>query len=153
MPVPPSAAPGPVPGHGVAATLLAAALLPALAHAAEPPPLAPGAPATRPDIAGAPLRHAPLPLQRLPGSDPADTPTDAGWRAAHEAVGAFPRGHADIVAWEARQAGAGTAPSTAPSTPSGTHSHSHGSGQGMGGHGMHTAPGAGPHRHPGGGKP
>lgn len=35
------------------------------------------------------------------------------WRAAHAAVGAFPRGHADIVAWEAAQSAAMT-PSRTP---------------------------------------
>ena len=38
-------------------------------------------------------------------------PSPQAWRQAHEAVGAFPRGHADIVAWEAQR---GSAPPPAP---------------------------------------
>lgn len=42
-------------------------------------------------------------MQPQPG---VDAPL-ADWRAAHRAVAAFPRGHADIVRWEA---GRGAAP-------------------------------------------
>lgn len=44
-----------------------------------------------------PLIHRPLP----PGGMVVDTPQD--WRAANAAVAAFPRGHSDVVRWEAGQ--------------------------------------------------
>ncbi|MFT4242687.1 MAG: hypothetical protein QM569_10430 [Acidovorax sp.] len=53
-------------------------------------------PAADPGAATAPLNHPALPL---PAAPLAPQP----WREANEAVAAFPRGHADIVAWEARQ--------------------------------------------------
>lgn len=47
-----------------------------------------------------PLVHVPLaPQPPLPA---AEMPP-GHWREAHEAVGMFPRGHADILAWERRQ--------------------------------------------------
>lgn len=45
----------------------------------------------------APLRH-----DKLPASGQVDT-TETGWRAANQAVAQFPRGHADILKWEAQQ--------------------------------------------------
>lgn len=47
-----------------------------------------------------PLLHAPLaPQPPLP-----DAPANPeNWQKAHDAVGAFPRGHADILAWESAQ--------------------------------------------------
>lgn len=75
--------------------------LPALAGA-QPQAAADLAPAAVPQAAGAPLVHPALAVQPLPGSD---GPL-ADWRAAHQAVGAFPRGHADIVRWEAGQGSA-----------------------------------------------
>jgi hypothetical protein len=42
------------------------------------------------------------------------------WRAANAAVAAFPRGHADIVRWEASQQ---PIPPAAPAAP---HDHHHG---------------------------
>ncbi|MCZ8220208.1 MAG: hypothetical protein O9337_12385 [Acidovorax sp.] len=50
----------------------------------------------------------------------AELPTGHGWQDAHHAVGQFPRGHADIVAWEKQQ---GAAP-----TPPPPSSHTHGGG-------------------------
>jgi len=41
---------------------------------------------------------------------PAHTETHSDWRAANELVGTFPRGHADIVQWEAQQPPAAAAP-------------------------------------------
>ncbi len=52
---------------------------------------------------------------------PVETATVA-WREAHDAVAATPRGHADIVAWEARQA-APSAASVAPAAGHGAHRH------------------------------
>lgn len=52
--------------------------------------------AANPDVPGAPLVHpgmTPLPLGN-------SAPSLNAWREAHEAVAAFPRGHADILAWE-----------------------------------------------------
>ena len=64
--------------------------------------------ATRADAPTAPLPYTPMPPQP-PLVDA--LPTPQAWRQAHEAVGAFPRGHADIVAWEAQR---GSAPPPAP---------------------------------------
>lgn len=51
---------------------------------------------------------APSPFAAPPGAaaPAADAPPDpaAAWRAANDAVGAFPRGHADILRWERTQA-------------------------------------------------
>lgn len=44
-----------------------------------------------------------VPLVYQPLAATPATPTPEGWREANEAVSAFPRGHADILAWEARQ--------------------------------------------------
>lgn len=81
-----------------------ALLLPAMAGAQQPP-VAPAdrAPAATPHAPHAPLAHTPMQAQLpLPG---ADAPL-ADWRTAHQAVAAFPRGHADIVRWEAGQGAA-----------------------------------------------
>ena len=64
--------------------------------------------ATRADAPTAPLPYTAMPPQ--PSLVDA-LPTPQAWRQAHEAVGAFPRGHADIVAWEAQ---GGSAPPPAP---------------------------------------
>ena len=68
--------------------------------------------ATRADAPTAPLPYTPMPSQ-LSLVDA--LPTPQAWRQAHEAVGAFPRGHADIVAWEA-QNGSAPPPEPAAST-------------------------------------
>ncbi len=53
---------------------------------------------------------APLPYQALPTPQPlASLPEGTRWRLANDAVAAFPRGHADIAAWEARQSAHGEA--------------------------------------------
>lgn len=71
--------------------------------------------AAHPDAATAPLTHQSLPLQP-PLADA--TPTPQAWRDGHAAVSAFPRGHADIVAWEAQQQSARTPTGAVPtSTP------------------------------------
>lgn len=44
-----------------------------------------------------PLQHLPLPHSGAVMDAPHD------WRAAHAAVAEFPRGHADVVRWEAAQ--------------------------------------------------
>lgn len=73
-----------------------------------------GAGAASPDSATAPLIHQSLtpqpPLAVLSASPLA-------WREGNEAVADFPRGHADIVAWEARQ----RAQRALSSAPHGTH--------------------------------
>ena len=66
--------------------------------AQQPLPAPAAAPAADPSAAVPPLQHPPLPASG--GVETAQT----GWHAAHEAVAAFPRGHADIAAWEAAQA-------------------------------------------------
>ncbi|ADX45667.1 hypothetical protein Acav_1749 [Paracidovorax avenae ATCC 19860] len=89
---------------------LAAALIVPAAVPAQPPfppATAVQGDAALPDVPVAPPRHAALPPW------PADAPL-VDWRDAHAAVATFPRGHADIAAWEARQgrspaAGASTA--------------------------------------------
>ena len=66
-----------------------------------------------PDATRADAPTAPLPYTAMPPQPPLvdALPTPQAWRQAHEAVGAFPRGHADIVAWEAQN---GSAPPPAP---------------------------------------
>ena len=75
--------------------------------------------AANPEAATAPLMYDGLVPQPMPDAMPSAT----AWRDAHGAVAAFPRGHADILAWEARQGGprqqpdAGKNPSPNPSHP------------------------------------
>ncbi|XDF37207.1 hypothetical protein RBH89_09180 [Paracidovorax avenae] len=80
--------------------LVAALIVPATVPAQAQPPFPPAAAAqgdaALPDAPATPPRHAALPPW------PADT-APGDWRDAHAAVAAFPRGHADIAAWEARQ--------------------------------------------------
>lgn len=71
----------------------------------------------------APLRHAPL----AASGALADGTDD--WKAANAAVAQFPRGHADIVRWEAAQHPAG-----APAMPHGRHQQHQ---QHHGQHGQH----------------
>ena len=95
------------------------------AHASAPPQQQHAVDAADADAATLPLAHTPLaPQPPLP-----DMPASPGnWQKAHEAVGAFPRGHADILAWERKQsaepatAGART-DAGAPQSPSGHGSH------------------------------
>ena len=75
-----------------------ALLVPPLALAQNPPPLA-LADAAAPAAPTAPLHHQniatrPLQAEQLGAQD---------WRAANAGVSDFPRGHADIVVWEAAQ--------------------------------------------------
>lgn len=89
------------------------ALLAPLALPAQPLP-----DAADPAAPTAPLLHA-----AVPSSSPlAALPDRSTWRDAHDAVGSFPRGHADIVAWEARQA-ATTHKQPEPAHPSDHHRH------------------------------
>lgn len=74
--------------------------------------------ATDPAAATVPLDHQPL---HASGSL-ATAQTD--WRSANQAVADFPRGHADILAWEAAQARTTSVPAAAPSIPPGMHQHS-----------------------------
>lgn len=88
--------------------------------------------AANPDAPGAPLVYSgmkPVP----PGND---APAPNAWREAHDAVAAFPRGHADILVWE-QQAAANppAAPASAPPS-AGSQPHS--------GHGAAPMP---PHPH------
>lgn len=80
--------------------------LPLLAAAQQQRPLPDAA---DPAAATAPLQHQGLQaaaVAALPVGAAIGATADASraWRAAHEAVGAFPRGHADILLWEARSA-------------------------------------------------
>ena len=75
--------------------------------------------AANPEAPGAPLVHTgmkPFPLRN-------DAPSPNAWREAHDAVAAFPRGHADILAWE-KQTAAHPTPASAPQSGHGTH-HMH----------------------------
>lgn len=72
--------------------------------------------AAEPGTATAPLIHPAPPAPTAL----AELPTGRSWQDAHHAVGQFPRGHADIVAWEKQQ---GAAP-----TPPPPSSHPHGGG-------------------------
>lgn len=56
--------------------------------------------AAHPTAPTAPLLH-PAPGAPSPGL--AELPTAQAWKDANHAVGEFPRGHADIVRWKARQ--------------------------------------------------
>ncbi|MFN7855379.1 MAG: hypothetical protein ACK5OA_02135 [Acidovorax sp.] len=59
----------------------------------------PAADASLPHAPTAPLVH----LGMVPQTPLADAaPSATSWRESHHAVASFPRGHADIVAWEAR---------------------------------------------------
>lgn len=107
------------------------------------------APATDARAMGAPLAHEPLRPRPLPNAQP----TDADWRAAHTAVGAFPRGHADIVAWEAQQAASAAKPPAGAAVHGGAGAQKHRGHHGHPHHGGHAMPPAGPHglTHPSGG--
>lgn len=109
--------------------LLVLALAPA--HAGAQPHQS-GARAADADAPTLPLAHAPLaPQPPLP-----DTAVSPGnWQKAHEAVGAFPRGHADILAWERKQT-AEPATRTDAGAPNSHSSHSS--------HGSHGKPGSAP---------
>ncbi len=109
--------------------LLVLALAPA--HAGAQPHQS-GARAADADAPTLPLAHAPLaPQPPLP-----DTAVSPGnWQKAHEAVGAFPRGHADILAWERKQT-AEPATRTDAGAPDSHSSH--------GSHGSHGKPGSAP---------
>ena len=76
--------------------------------------------AANPDAPQAPLIHPAMPLpalQQRSGTPPAHAQL---WQAAHDAVAAFPRGHADILAWEKKAA---AHPAQAPRQP--THDPMH----------------------------
>lgn len=83
-------------GKGVVLLLV---LLAASAAVAQAPHTARAFNAAYPDAPTAPLQYA-APEATLPGL--AQLPTPQGWKDANSAVGQFPRGHADIVRWEAR---------------------------------------------------
>ena len=90
----------PSPGPSWPMRLACLALLsPLLAQAQSP---------SAPDATRADAPTAPLPYTAMPPQPPLvdALPTPQAWRQAHEAVGAFPRGHADIVAWEAQNGSA-----------------------------------------------
>jgi hypothetical protein len=101
----------------ILSSLTAAASLAAASAAWALPPVADPAAAT------AALQHRPL-----PASGGVET-TSMEWRDANAAVGAFPRGHADLLRWEAAQsAQAGQPAATSRQQP--------------GHHGQHHAPAA-----------
>ena len=112
---------------------------PALAES-FPEPAATQAPAADARVASPPPAHQPLHPQPLPQAQP----TAADWRAAHAAVGEFPRGHADILAWEARQGAAAER-----AAPKGAHGATPGSAHRAmpGGHGSRALPSPEAHHH------
>jgi hypothetical protein len=70
--------------------------------------------AAHPDAPVAPLVHPAM--KPMPPGD--DAPAPNAWREAHDAVAAFPRGHADILAWEQQQKQQSAAnPPPAPASP------------------------------------
>lgn len=81
-----------------------------LASTLAAPALAQPAHASDEATAPAPLHHPTLPLQSP------QAPAEVDWTAANRAVAEFPRGHADIVNWEAHNAAATVVPPT-PSPP------------------------------------
>ncbi len=72
---------------------------------------------------------APLPYAGLRPPSPVPEAPAPSWRQAHEAVAQFPRGHADLLAWEAEAAkaakptSAGTSLAPALGAPSGHANH------------------------------
>ena len=80
-------------------TACLALLTPLLSLAQSPPVTADAIDAAQPGAPTAPLVHP----SRVPQPAPDTIPSPTAWREAHDAVAAFPRGHADILAWEARQ--------------------------------------------------
>ena len=94
-------------GRLVRLALLAPSL--ALAQNSPPSPPSPPSPAAF-DFAGAAdgaAPTAPLVYQGMAPPRPVPQLGAQDWRAANAAVGQFPRGHADLVGWEAAQAKAG----------------------------------------------
>ena len=62
-------------------------------------------PASTPDAANPDAAVPPLVHPAMKAPQPAlETPSPDAWRKAHDAVAAFPRGHADILAWEKQTA-------------------------------------------------
>ncbi len=80
-----------------------------------------------------------------------ETPSPQTWHQGHDAVAEFPRGHADIVAWE-QKAAAQPAATPAASAPHSGHSSQH---RHMGNAGGHPSPPPAmhPHHHSHGSKP
>lgn len=90
--------------------------------------------AARPDAPTLPLIHQGVPPQPSPATS---LPSSSSWHQANEAVAAFPRGHADILAWEAQNSATPLQmPATAAPKPSGHH-------------GMHSDHHGGTPHHPG----
>ena len=89
-----------------------ALLAPSLALAQNSPPSPPSPPSPAAfDFAGAAdgaAPTAPLVYQGMAPPRPVPQLGAQDWRAANAAVGQFPRGHADIVGWEAAQAKGGS---------------------------------------------
>ena len=104
--------------------LLTSALLPLASQAQGVSPRPGLADASHPGAPTTPLAHPPMasPMAQADPTPPMD------WRQANESVAAFPRGHADILAWEARQRAA--PPSDPAHQGHGSHPHSHSMGSG-----------------------
>lgn len=91
--------------------------------------------AAAPDAPVAPLTH-PAP----PAATPlAELPTTQAWKDAHHAVGQFPRGHADIVAWEKQKQQPEPQGAGAPGANAG-HTHQHPAGHPHHGQGHRSTP-------------
>jgi hypothetical protein len=117
-------------------------LAPALSLANGTAPTGTGSqpfPAADPDAPTAALVHLAAEPQPALAEE---APAPHAWRDAHRAVAAFPRGHADILAWEARQ-GAQPPASSAPA-PQGAHG---GRGDAPGSQGGPATPQPSPHGH------
>ena len=91
-----------------------AAVFAGLAHAQDA-----ASSVTNSAAATAPLHHT-----ALAASGVVET-VETDWRNANAAVSAFPRGHADILVWEAAQAHPAKAPTTT-AAPAAPPPHSHG---------------------------
>lgn len=75
-----------------------------------------------------PAAHVPRTVYRSV-LDPAPRGVEEGsvpWRAANAAVAEFPRGHIDLLKWEARQAETPAAPAATPSAPAAPERPPHG---------------------------
>ena len=80
--------------------------------------------AARPLASDSAVATAPLHHTALAASGVVET-VETDWRNANAAVSAFPRGHADILVWEAAQAHPAKAPTTT-AAPAAPPPHSHG---------------------------
>lgn len=86
------------------------------AQAQTPQPLPPTASSTQADWLSPAADTLPLQHPALPASGGVEQ-TNTPWADANAAIGAFPRGHADVLRWEAAERAGAAAPATTPGSP------------------------------------